>query len=86
MNEALITTSFQLYVATVPLETMSADHPEFHDLYSKECQLFNLLRQMDWQELEDYKHKVRIYNIDHGISNENKWSKEDTYEDEDQNY
>jgi hypothetical protein len=65
---------------------MSADHPEFHDLYSKECQLFDLLRQMDWQELEDYKHKVRIYNIDHGISNENPWSKEDLYENEDQNY
>ena len=77
MNKDLITTAFQLYVETVPLENMSVDHPEFHDLYSKECQLFDLLRKMDWEESEEYRHQVRIYNIEHGISNKVSWSDED---------
>jgi len=82
MNQALVTTAFQLYVDTVPMATMSADHPDFHDLYSKECQLFDLMRQFDWQESEEYKYRVRMYNNGHGISNENPWSEEDEYEEE----
>jgi hypothetical protein len=53
---------------------MSADHPEFHNLYAKECQLFDLLRQMDWSEGEEYRWKVRCYNIDHKISNKINWN------------
>ena len=79
MNQALITTAFQLYVDTVPLENMSVDDPKFHDLYSKECQLFDLMRQMDWSELEEYKYQVRLYNNDHGISNEISWKDESDY-------
>lgn len=74
MRDVLISTAFELYIDTVSLEGMSTDHPEFHNLYAKECQLFDLLRQMDWQEGEEYSWKVRCYNIDHKISNEINWN------------
>ena len=73
MRHVLVTTAYQLYIDTVPMEAMPADHPEFHDLYAKECQLFDLLRQMSWEEGEEYRHIVRCYNIDHGISNKSAW-------------
>jgi hypothetical protein len=73
MDETLIAEAVQLYIDTVALETMDADHPEFQELYAKECQLFDLLRKMNWEESEEYKHKVWVYNIDHGISNKSKW-------------
>lgn len=75
MRLTLITTALQLYIETLPLEAEGVDitGQAFHDLYAKECQLFDLLRQMDWAEGEEYRHQVRCYNIDHGISNEIKW-------------
>lgn len=73
MRNVLVTTALQLYIDTLPLEEMSVDHPEFHNLYSKECQLFDLLRQMDWEEGEEYRHQVRCYNIDNKISNTINW-------------
>jgi hypothetical protein len=74
---SLIITALELYIETVPLEGMSVDHPDFHDLYSKECQLFNVLRQMNWEEGEEYRYQVRMYNNAHGISNkQSKWSDE----------
>lgn len=77
MRNVLVTTALQLYIDTVSLESMDVNHPEFHNLYAKECQLFDLLRQMDWQEGEEYRYQVRCYNIDHGIRNtEPKWNDE----------
>ena len=37
---------------TTDIDTESA---KWHDLCSKECQLFNLLRQMDWEENNQYR-------------------------------
>ena len=73
MRQTLVTTAFQLYVDTIDLETMNTDDPKFHDLYAKECQLFDLMRQMIWEESEEYKHMVWVYNIDHNISNKVSW-------------
>lgn len=70
---SLIITALELYIETVPLEGMSVDHPDFHDLYSKECQLYNVLRMMNWEEGEEYRYQVRMYNNAHGISNEVSW-------------
>jgi len=71
MRNLLITTSFQLYVDTIELETIdiNIESDKWHNLYSKECQLFDLLRKMEWEELEEYRHIVRIYNIENNISN-----------------
>jgi hypothetical protein len=74
---SLVITALELYIETLPLENMSVDHPDFHDLYSKECQLFRVLRMMNWEEGEEYRYQVRCYNIDHGIRNsEPKWNDE----------
>lgn len=82
MKNLLVSTAFQLYVDTLELETtdINTQSAKWHDLYSKECQLFNMMRQMNWEELEEYKHIVRIYNIDNNISNEVNW------EDDNKNY
>lgn len=71
----LVTAALELYIETLALETtdINTESAKWHDLYSKECQLFSLLRQMDWTDGEEYRHQVRCYNIDHGISNEVKW-------------
>ena len=60
MNTKLIDDAFDLFVETIPLETMdiNADSQHWHDLYSKECKLFDLMRQMNEEELEEYQYKV----------------------------
>jgi len=60
MNTKLIDDAFGLFVETMPLETLdiNADSHRWHDLYSKECKLFDLMRQMNSEELEEYQHKV----------------------------
>lgn len=75
MRNELVTTALELYIETLPLDAEGCDlvGQAFHDLYAKECQLFDLMRQMTWEEGEEYRHQVRIYNIQHGISNEISW-------------
>lgn len=55
MRSVIVTTAYQLFLDTVSLDRMDTDHPEFHNLYAKECQLFDLLRQMDQEESREYK-------------------------------
>jgi hypothetical protein len=74
MRNVLISTALELYIETLPLEGMSTDHPEFHNLYSKECQLFDTMRQMSWEEGEEYRYQVYVYNNAHGISNKVSWN------------
>jgi hypothetical protein len=75
MRHVLVTTAYQLYIDTLELETtdINTESHKWHDLYSKECQLFDLLRQMSWEEGEEYRYQVRMYNNAHGISNEVSW-------------
>ena len=79
MRNVLVTAAFALYVETVPLAStdINTDSHRWHDLYAKECQLFDLLRQMDWEESEEYKHMVWVYNNDNGISNKVRWQDQD---------
>ena len=67
MRNVLVTTALQLYIDTIPLESIPYDDPEFHNLYAKECQLFDLMRQMTWEEGEEYRWKVRCHDIDNNI-------------------
>lgn len=75
MRNVIVTTALELYIETLPLEGDGVDvsSQEFHDLYAKECQLFDLLRQMSWEEGEEYRYQVRMYNNAHGISNKVFW-------------
>jgi hypothetical protein len=77
-KQKIVNEAMDLYIETVPLETTDIDtEPEkWHQLYLQECKLFDLLRKMDWAQGEEYRHRVRIYNIDHGISNKNPWNKD----------
>ena len=69
MRNGLVVAALKLYIETLALEStdINTESAKWHDLYSKECKLFDLLRQMDWSEGEEYRHQVRIYNIEHGI-------------------
>ena len=53
MITSLVEKAVALFVETLPLEGMSVDHPEFHHLYSQECKLFDLMRQMGEGELDE---------------------------------
>ena len=63
MNTKLIDDAFGLFVETMPLETMdiNVDSHRWHDLYSKECKLFDLLRQMNEEETVEYQYKVWVF-------------------------
>lgn len=79
MRNELVTTALELYIETLPLDAEGCDivGQAFHDLYAKECRLFDLLRQMTWEEGEEYRYRVRCYNIDNSISNnEPEWDEE----------
>jgi len=47
MTTSIATQAFELWVETLALETtdINTESAKWHDLYSKECQLFDLLRQ-----------------------------------------
>lgn len=77
-KQKIVKEAMDLYIETVPLETtdINVESDKWHHLYSQECKLFDLLRKMNWEQGEEYRHQVRIYNIDHGISNQNPWNKD----------
>ena len=50
MRPVIVTTAYQLFLDTVTLESTPYDHPEFHNMYAKECQLFDLMRQFTDEE------------------------------------
>jgi len=76
MRNELVVAALKLYIETLALEAtdINTESAKWHDLYSKECKLFDLLRRMDWSEGEEYRHQVCIYNIQHGISNKISWN------------
>lgn len=63
----LVKQAVELFVETIPMATMSADHPEFHHLYSQECKLFGLMRTMSADELKTYGVTVRAIAPEDGI-------------------
>ncbi len=75
MNTKLIDDAFGLFVETMPLETLdiNADSHRWHDLYSKECKLFDLMRQMNHDELEEYQYKVWMVEKDIKEKSIEKW-------------
>jgi hypothetical protein len=62
MSNNLVQEAFELFVETMPLETMPLnDETSFvwHDLYSKECKIFDLLRRMTDEEKDAYRKAVQ---------------------------
>lgn len=60
MNAELVNQAVGLFVDTLPLETtdISTESYTWHDLYSKECKLFELMRTMGEDELSEYRNQV----------------------------
>ena len=61
MNNLLVDKAFSLFVETMPLETMELNDQTahvWHDLYSKECQIFDCLRLMTEEERVEYRMRV----------------------------
>jgi hypothetical protein len=61
MTPVIVTTALALLIETLPLDTMDVDHPQFHHLYSLECQLFDTLRQMTEEQEELYLSLTQSY-------------------------
>lgn len=60
MITALVKEAVALFIETLPLESMSVNHPEFHHLYSQECKLYDCMRRMSEGELDEYRRQVSI--------------------------
>ena len=60
MNTLLVNQAVKLFVDTLPLEGMSTDDPQFHHLYSLECQLYGMMRTMGEGEMDEYRHQVSM--------------------------
>ena len=58
MNTELVNQAVTLFIETLPLEGMSVTHPQFHHLYSQECQLYRLMRLMEEGEMSEYKRQI----------------------------
>lgn len=55
MNTPLVQEALDLFVQTMPLEDMAADHPMFDELYDKECKIFELFGHMTEDERNTYR-------------------------------
>lgn len=59
MNTQLVQEALDLFVQTMPLENMDADHPMFKELYEKECEIFELFGYMTDEEHYAYRTAVQ---------------------------
>ena len=58
MSTPLVQEALDLFVQTMPLEDMAADHPMFDELYDKECRIFELFGHMTEGERNTYRKAV----------------------------
>jgi hypothetical protein len=63
MKTQLVQKAVDLFIETLPLDTMNPEHPLFEQLYDKECMIFTLFGQMSEEELEEYRQQVAPYKI-----------------------
>jgi hypothetical protein len=59
MKSELVQKALDLFVQTMPLEDMAADHPMFWELYEKECKIFDLFGHMTEDEHNMYRKAVQ---------------------------
>ena len=57
MNEQLVQEAVDLFIETLPLETtdIETESYKWHDLYSKECKIYQLLGRMTDEESNEYR-------------------------------
>jgi hypothetical protein len=58
-SEFYVTVALELFKETMPLKGMNPRDPQFKDLFSKECVMFDMIRQMSSEELEMYRVNAR---------------------------
>jgi hypothetical protein len=58
MKTPLVQEALDLFVQTMPMEDMAADHPMFWELYEKECKIFELFGHMTEDEHDTYRKAV----------------------------
>lgn len=63
MNNNLALEAFVLFVQTMPLEDMAAEHPMFEELYEKECKIFELFGRMTDDDKDAYRKAVQAVNL-----------------------
>ena len=63
MITQLVKQAVELFVETIPMSEMDVDHPQFHHLYSQECQLFDCMRRMSEGEKDEYRHQIAKYGV-----------------------
>ena len=56
----LVQEAINLFIETMPIETMSPEHPMFWELYEKECKIFELLNRMTDEEHATYRTHVQM--------------------------
>ena len=66
MNTELVKQAVELFVETIPMDTMDVDHPQFHHLYSQECKLFDCMRRMNEDERREDGRQVRAIQPEDG--------------------
>lgn len=59
MVKPLVQEALNLFIETMPLEDMDADHPMFNELYEKECRIFTLFGMMTDDEMSEYRSVVK---------------------------
>lgn len=58
MNMNLVQKAVNLFIETMPLDTMNVEDIKFMSLYEKECQIFVLFDQMTMDEIAEYRVRV----------------------------
>lgn len=63
VNEILVKEAVDLYIETLPLAStnIETESAKWHDLYSKECYLFTLLRDMTEEDAIEYRIVVKYF-------------------------
>jgi len=61
MKLELVQQAVDLFIETLPLDTIdiNTESARWHDLYSKECKIFDLLRRMTDEEKNKYRTVVK---------------------------
>jgi hypothetical protein len=65
MTQSIVLQAFDLFIETLPLATtcINTESAKWHDLYSKECQLYGLMRQFTPEESNEYSSYVQAWEI-----------------------
>ena len=63
MTQSIVTQAFRLFVETLPLATtcIETESAKWHDLYSKECEMFGLMMKFTPEQGDEYRKMVHDF-------------------------